>query len=122
MTKNQIFPSAQKILGLMSMAGAVLLAGCAGGYDGWNSPSSGHMSHESAVRMSRWQDLERRVMAALSSDPRVGAQGLKAEVQSEGVVTISGTPAHGIGGRDLALRIARSVPGVRQVVNNMVLN
>ncbi len=117
-----IAKSAQQVLAVCSVAAAALLAGCAGSYDGWNSPSSGHMSAESAARMARWQDLERRVMSALTADPRVGAHGLKAEVQSEGVVTISGTPANGIGGRDLALRIARNVPGVRQVVNNMVMN
>lgn len=111
-----------RLIGAVSLAAGALLTGCAGGYDGWNAPATGSMSPQSAARMSRWQDLERRVMAALSADPRVGAHGLKAEVQSEGVVTISGTPANGTGGRDLALQIARSVPGVRQVVNNMVMN
>ena len=114
--------STGRLVGVLSLAAGTLLTGCAGGYDGWNSPSTGSMSPQSAARMSRWQDLERRVMAALSADPRVGAHGLKAEVQSEGVVTISGTPANGTGGRDLALQIARSVPGVRQVVNNMLMN
>lgn len=52
----------------------------------------------------------------------VGAHGLTVHSQGNGVIVIGGTPANGPAGRDLALRIAKGVWGVRTVVNNMVMN
>ena len=67
-------------------------------------------------------DLERRVAAVLDADPRTKINGLKVTSQGDGVVMISGSPANGIMGRDLALRAASRVPGVRSVANNMTMN
>lgn len=107
-------------LAAASLFATLLLAGCAGSYG--NYEGSGPMSNREAARMAQEQDLERRVMAALQADPRVGAAGLKVVSQGNGVVMIGGTPANGIEGRTLALRIAERVPGVRRAINNMVMN
>ena len=112
-----------------SLVAGVLLTGCAGG-DGYRdygggygrAPQSGPMSNQEASRMAYEQELERRVMSALRADPRVGAQGLTVKSEGDGVVAIGGTPANGAAGRDLALMIARSVPGVRRAVNTMTVN
>lgn len=111
-----------------ALAAAALTAGCAGGgygygYDGGGYGSSGGpMSNREAARQAHEQRLEDRVMAALRADPRVGAQGLRVTSEGDGTVMISGTPANGIEGRTLALRIAQGVWGVRKVVNNMTMN
>ncbi|WP_423457035.1 BON domain-containing protein [Ottowia sp. VDI28] len=103
-----------------ALATGAILAGCAGG-GGWSEPG-GSMSNSQAAKASYAQNLEQRVMAALRADPRVGAQGLRVEGRSDGTVIISGSPANGTAGRDLALMIARNVGGVRNVVNSMVMN
>ncbi|MBK6869328.1 MAG: BON domain-containing protein [Burkholderiales bacterium] len=105
-------------------AGTALLVGCAGGgYGyGYDSPREGPMSNREAARQAQEQNIQDRVMAALRADPRVGAQGLTVHSQGDGVIVIGGTPANGVAGRDLALRIAQGVWGVRHVVNNMVVN
>lgn len=108
------------VLATCALAAGALLAGCASD-GGWSEPG-GSMSNSEAAKLSHAQNLEQRVMAALRADPRVGAQGLRVEGRSDGTVTISGSPANGTGGRDLALSIARNVPGVRKVVNSMVMN
>lgn len=108
------------VLTTFALATGALLAGCAGN-GGWSEPG-GSMSNSEAAKLSHAQNLEQRVMAALRADPRVGAQGLRVEGKSDGTVIIGGTPANGTGGRDLALAIARNVPGVRKVVNSMVMN
>lgn len=100
-----------------------MMAGCAGGGYGRGDnfgPVPGY--DRETARQAHEQDLERRVMAALSADPRVGAADLKVQSQGDGVVMISGSPANGIAGRTLALRIAQQVPGVRSVINNMTMN
>lgn len=102
--------------------GLMVLAGCAGGGYGWDAPREGPMSNREAARQAQEQNLQDRVMAALRADPRVGAQGLYVHSQGDGVIVINGTPANGPAGRDLALRIAKGVWGVRRVVNNMVMN
>ena len=104
-----------------ALAAAALTAGCAGGgyddgYEGAGYGSSGGpMSNREAARQAHEQRLEDRVMAALRADPRVGAQGLRVTSEGDGTVMISGTPANGIEGRTLALRIGK-------VVNNMTMN
>ncbi len=102
--------------------GLTVLAGCAGGNYDWDAPREGPMSNREAARQAQEQNLQDRVMAALRADPRVGAQGLYVHSQGDGVIVINGTPANGPAGRDLALRIAKGVWGVRRVVNNMVMN
>ena len=104
------------------VAGLAVLTGCAGGGYGWDAPREGPMSTREAARQAHEQNIVDRVMAALRADPRVGAQGLTVHSQGDGVIVINGTPANGIAGRDLALRIAKGVWGVREVVNNMVMN
>lgn len=112
-----------RLLNVPALAlGLTVLAGCAGsGYD-WNAPREGPMSNREAARQAQEQNIIDRVMAALRADPRVGVQGLTVHSQGDGVIVIGGTPANGTAGRDLALRIARGVGGVRRVVNNMVMN
>lgn len=105
--------------------GLFALAGCAGGGFGgygYDSPREGPMSTREAARQAQEQNIQDRVMAALRADPRVGAQGLTVHSQGDGVIVIGGSPANGVAGRDLALRIARDVWGVRRVVNNMTMN
>ena len=119
MSRFNTSPTRTVLIGCALATGA-LLAGCAGG-GGWSEPG-GSMSNTEAAKLRHAQNLEERVMAALRSDPRVGAQGLRVEGRSDGTVVISGTPANGTAGRDLALMIARNVAGVRKVVNSMVMN
>ncbi len=123
MTSSRTSSLARTALPLALLAG--LLAGCAGGGYGYgydNADRGGPMSNREAVRQSREQNTVERVTAALHADPRVGASGLRVHSQGDGVIVIGGTPANGSSGRDLALRIAERVPGVRTVVNNMTLN
>lgn len=105
-------------------AGTAVLVGCAGGgYGyGYDTPREGPMSNREAARQVQEQNIVDRVTAALRADPRVGAQGLTVHSQGDGVIVINGSPANGPAGRDLALRIAKGVWGVRTVVNNMVMN
>ncbi|MBH1965966.1 MAG: BON domain-containing protein [Comamonadaceae bacterium] len=128
MVSNNSFTRRAGLLACSLVAG-IVLAGCAGGggyrdYGGGygRAPQSGPMSNQEASRMAYEQELERRVMSALRADPRVGAQGLTVKSEGDGVVAIGGTPANGAAGRDLALMIARSVPGVRRAVNTMTVN
>ncbi len=119
-------PHARTALALCSLAAGVLLAGCAGNggwsdQGGWND-QGGSFSNRETARLSYAQNLEQRVMAALRADPRVGAQALRVEGRADGTVVISGSPANGPAGRDLAMMIARNVSGVRNVVNSMVMN
>ncbi len=74
------------------------------------------------ARQAYERDLERRVAAALDADPRTKIHGLQVTAQGDGVVQISGSPANGVLERDLALRAASRVPGVRSVANNMTVN
>ncbi len=102
-----------------ALATLAIAAGCAGGaYDA----AGGSLYNRDAQRQMQNQDLADRVRAALRSDPRVGAEGLQVHALGEGKVQISGTPANGLLGRELAMRLARSVPGVTAVFNNMTMN
>lgn len=130
MVPNNSFTRRAGLLACSLVAG-VVLTGCAvggdyrdyGGGGGYGrAPDRGPMSNREASRMAYEQELERRVMSALRADPRVGAQGLTVKSEGDGVVAIGGTPANGAAGRDLALMIARSVPGVRRAVNTMTVN
>lgn len=118
---------------LVVVAGALMactLTACAAGPDGYRGGyyGNGHGDRDQAqerheVRRQVYErDLERRVAAALDADPRTRIEGLKVTAQGDGIVMISGTPANGIIGRDMALRAATRVPGVRSVANNMTLN
>ena len=102
-----------------ALATLAVAAGCAGGaYDA----AGGFLYNRDAQRQMQNQNLADRVRAALRSDPRVGAEGLQVQALGEGKVQISGTPANGLLGRELAMRLAQSVPGVRAVFNNMTMN
>lgn len=119
--------------GLVVVAGALMactLTACAAGPDGYRGGYYGngygdrdHAQERREVgRQVYERDLERRVAAALDADPRTRIEGLKVTAQGDGIVMISGTPVHGIVGRDMALRAAARVPGVRSVANNMTMN
>ena len=118
--------SLQRALSLSASVSALALLGaCANGYGsyGGQGPYEGTvLSNREAQRQGYQQNLEDRVRAALRADPRVGASGLTVTSNGDSLITISGTPANGPAGRDLALMIARSVPGVRGVANNMTMN
>lgn len=115
---------------LLAMLSVTSLAACAAGYGGgyqeghrggWGD--RGHAQERQEVaRQAYERDLERRVAAALDADPRTRIGDLKVTSQGDGVVMISGSPVNGIMGRDLALRAAARVPGVRSVANNMTMN
>lgn len=111
------------VVGVLS---AWALAACAGGPDGYRGDYYGDRGHaqerQEMARQAYERDLERRVAAVLDADPRTKIHGLKVTSQGDGVVMISGSPANGIIGRDLALRAASRVPGVRSVANNMTMN
>lgn len=116
---------------LMAALSVASLAACAAGYgggyqDGYRGGYYGDRGHaqerQEVARQAYERDLERRVAAVLDADPRTKINGLKVTSQGDGVVMISGSPANGIMGRDLALRAASRVPGVRSVANNMTMN
>ena len=102
-----------------ALATLAVVAGCAGG--AYNAPGGSLYTRDAQKQMQN-QDLTDRVRAALRSDPRVGAEGLQVKALGDGKVEISGTPANGLLGRELAMRLAQSVPGVRAVFNNMTMN
>lgn len=94
-----------------------------GGYYGGGRGDSGQADQRrEAARQGYQADLERRVAAALNADPRTKIYDLKVTAQGDGVVVISGTPANGFMGRDMALRVASRVPGVRSVGSNLTMN
>ena len=105
-----------------TLAAIALVAGCAGGYGSPYQAPGGSMYNHDAQRQMQNQDLADRVRAALRSDPRVGAEGLQVSALGEGKIEIGGSPANGLLGRELAMRLARSVPGVTAVFNNMTMN
>ncbi|MEZ5607812.1 MAG: BON domain-containing protein [Burkholderiaceae bacterium] len=102
-----------------ALVALTVVAGCAGGP---YQAAGGSLYNRDAQRQMQNQDLEDRVRATLRSDPRVGVQGLQVKALGEGKIEISGTPANGLLGRELAMRLARSVPGVTAVFNNMTMN
>ncbi len=69
---------------------------------------------------NRNRTLEQRVMAVLKAEPRIKIMTLGVQA-IDGTVAISGTPET-LESRDLALRIAARVPGVRAVYSNMTFN
>lgn len=125
--------SCRRLLVMAGVFSFAVLSGCAagygggGGYGGYGAydgrdRGDSRAARQEAQRQAYERDLERRVTAALEADPRTKIYSLAVTSQGDGVVMISGTPAQGIIGRDLALRVAARVPGVRSVANNMVLN
>jgi len=104
------------------------LTACASGYDDYRGHRGAYgdrgqaQDRQEAARQAYERDLERRVEAALNADPRTKIHGLKVTSQGNGAVLISGSPANGVIGRDMALRAASRVPGVRSVANNMTVN
>ena len=102
-----------------ALAAIALVAGCAGGP---YQAAGGSLYNRDAQRQMQNQDLADRVRAALRSDPRVGAEGLQVHALGDGKIEIGGSPANGLLGRELAMRLARSVPGVTVVFNNMTMN
>ena len=102
-----------------ALATLAVVAGCAAGP---YQASGGSLYNRDAQRQMQNQDLADRVRAALRSDPRVGADGLQVQALGDGKIELSGSPANGLLGRELAMRLARSVPGVRAVFNNMTMN
>lgn len=116
---------------LMAALSVTSLAACAAGYgggyqEGYRGGYHGDRGHaqerQEVARQAYERDLERRVAAALNADPRTRIGDLKVTALGDGVVMISGSPVNGIMGRDLALRAAARVPGVRSVSNNMTMN
>ena len=62
--------------------------------------------------------LSVQVMDALDADDRVNARLLRVEVMEDGIVTLHGRQGT-VQQRDAALEVARSVPGVNGVLDNM---
>lgn len=112
---------------LLAMLSVTSLAACAVGYGGgyqegyYGGRDHAQERHELA-RQARERDLERRVSAALEADPRTKIYSLKVTSQGDGAIVISGTPANGFIGRDMALRVASRVPGVRSVASSMTMD
>lgn len=127
------------------LASAWALTACAGGYGGWHDGGYGGpgdrgsdravrggysgyseggraQERQEVARQAYERDLERRVTAALDADPRTRIESLKVTSVGNGVVKINGSPVNGVIGRDLALRAASRVPGVRSVLNDMTMN
>ena len=67
------------------------------------------------------ENLADRVRAVMRSDLRLGA-GIVVESPEDGVIVLSGLPAGGMAQAQIAVDRARSVFGVRQVVNRLALN
>lgn len=92
-----------------------LIAGCGGGQlqarDDPGAIGSPYSANDA---------LASRVRAALAADARVGVESLTIKVVNN-VVELGGSPKN-LQARDLALSITGRVPGVRSVLNNMVMN
>lgn len=99
---------------LVSLLAAAILSACGGG--GYHQ----HPVTSNDVRQNQDRVLAEQVRRALAADVRVGAETLTVTAV-EGTVWLGGTPKD-LRARDLALRTAERVPGVRRVVNNMVFN
>lgn len=99
----------------LSIISTVLLPGC-GGVQGLINDYPDQRSSQYSAN----EALAARVHAALASDARVGVASLTIKVVN-GVVELGGSPKD-LQARDLALKIAARVSGVRSVLNNMVMN
>lgn len=94
---------------LVSQAGCALL----GGGEPAETPQ------QAAVRVEREEIIRREVEARLAAEPSIGAGRIRAEV-SGGDVRLHGA-APGFGALQCAIANAELVPGVRLVVDMMVL-
>lgn len=104
---------------------AALASGCANTATTGGNPNAGYGSNaplpgSATPANSPNENLAKRVMASLEADARIGARSLTVKA-IDGVVELGGN-AQTVAARDLAMETARRVPGVRTVVNNMVLN
>lgn len=113
-------PNSRTLLAALLMAAA--LTGCGGGYGGGRHPNypnyPSYPSNPADAAQAADNATAARVRGALAADVRVGAETLTVKVVN-GVVELGGSPKD-LRARDLALRIAGRVHGVRTVVNNMV--
>lgn len=110
----------------LALVGAGLLAGCAGGGYGYGDGRYGRDAAQEAQDYNRAKQASRenladRVRAVMRSDMRLGA-GIVVESPEDGVIVLSGLPAGGMAQAQIAVDRARSVFGVRQVVNRLALN
>ena len=101
-------------LALTALAlGSLLLGGCVA-----TRPHVGGAPYE--YQQAADADTANRVRAALAADYRINARALTVTVVN-GQCELGGS-ADNIQARDLALRTASRVPGVRGVRNNIVMN
>ena len=100
---------------MMLAAAAVLVQGCAllGGGAPPETPA------QAQVRVAQQETIRREVEARLAAEPSIGAGRIRAEV-NDGDVHLHGA-APGFGALQCALANAGLVPGVRLVVDFMVL-
>jgi hypothetical protein len=95
------------------------LAGCAGPARHTPGGIPHPHQHPNALTPAQQADeaLAARVRQALAADPRVGSASLTVKVINS-VVELGGVPKD-VPARDLAVRIAERVYGVKSVFNNM---
>ncbi|WP_298431530.1 BON domain-containing protein [Ottowia sp.] len=132
MHPRQPYRSAPARSALLALGLAGALAGCSGGTPWGATPQN------LPVPDIRLPDLERagqefegtsgstagaqrvadRVRQALAADPRLAGAAIGAQGFEGGLVVLSGTP-RSAAERNIAVDIARRVPGVREVVDRM---
>ncbi len=113
--------TSRRLLPALAFTALAVLAGCAEGpYRDGSYRRGGQPVTRNDVMQAQDSATAARVRQALASDVRVGAETLTVRVV-DGVAEISGSPKD-LRARDLALRIAGRVPGVRTVLNNMSFN
>lgn len=100
---------------MMLVACAALVQGCAllGGRAGAETPA------QAQERVAREETIRREVEARLAAEPAIGAGRIRAEVNGRDVHLHGAAP--GFGALQCALANAGLVPGVRLVVDFMVL-
>ena len=124
-------PATRRLLGFTLAAAGALLAGCGTGGTPWGATPTRlpeinlpNLPNVPAVleagTTSGALRLAERVRATLAAEPQLASAGITVDAFESGVVVLNGRPASRADA-DLAIRLARSVAGVSQVVDRMVL-
>lgn len=114
--------------GSLIVAGAIavwMLSACSTGHDyGYGIDGSDPVQEKiNAARYTNNRDLERRVVVALESDPRIKIGGLQVKAQGDGEVTITGIlEGAPMTDRTRVIGVTQRVLGVRKVVDNLRYN